>query len=200
MNQCSIDALRRFWVTHPVVRNSRPVDARVGGAGIRMNRVTTDPIADESLIRRWRAGRIVMRCGRLEHIARRNGWIPVSVAQVWWQAKFARPDGDVCHLDFHSPRGMSGVLTLDYVLSGRGAKLSTVLGAGHVLNWVARSRGALVIVAHVSNASITAPVLRRLGWEPQGDGPSTSQWIRRFYDGYPPIPMDRYLNSGSGQS
>ena len=153
----------------------------------------TDPIQGADQLRRWRYGRIVMRGGALVEIQRRLVCGSVSVAQVWWQAKYGRQDDDVCWLDYHQPLGMPRFLTLDYVRSGSLAGYKTFVGACHVLDEVARIRDATAIVAHVSNHNITDRLLRRLGWQQHLHHWKGRHWIRRFYDGYPESTLERYL-------
>ena len=153
----------------------------------------SDPSISHRELRRWRCGRIVMRDGKLQRIERRFFCGSVSVAQVWWQSRFGRPDDDLCWLDYHQPLGMSAFLTLDYIRSGRRAGYSSFIGACHVLDEVARIRGALAIVAHVSTESISDRLLQRLGWERHAEQWSGRHWIRRFYDGYPESVIGRYL-------
>ncbi|CAD73097.1 hypothetical protein RB3276 [Rhodopirellula baltica SH 1] len=121
--------------------------------------------SNENAISRIRCGRIVMRDGRLERIEQHWARSPISVAQVWWQAKFGKLEGDICCLDFHVPRGMSAFVTLDYVRSGNATRYATAIGASKVLDEIARLRKSYAIVAHVSNARITDRHLERAGWE-----------------------------------
>jgi hypothetical protein len=151
-----------------------------------------DPRSGADKIRRWRCGRIVMQGGRLVEIQRRLTCGNVSIAQVWWQAKYGRNDDDICWLDYHQPLGMTGVLTLDYIRSGRHAGYKTFVGAGHVLDEVARIRRASAIVAHVTNGKISDRLLSRLGWEQHVSHWQGRHWIRRFYDGYPASTIGRY--------
>ncbi|MEM9644484.1 MAG: hypothetical protein AAF989_05785 [Planctomycetota bacterium] len=152
-----------------------------------------NPLDSQDDIRKWSRARIVMRDGKLDRIVRRRFTGSVSVAQVWYQAKFRRPEGDVCYLDYHQPGRMHGVLTLDYILSGDQATYRTFVGACHVLDAIARIRESLTIVAHVSNRSISDRFLNRLGWESHLEHLSGRHWIKRFYDGYPPNDICRYL-------
>ncbi len=152
-----------------------------------------NPVFGASEIRRWRCGRIVMQSGRLVEIQHRLCCGNVSVAQVWWQARFGRNDDDLCWLDYHQPLGMPSFLTLDYIRSGRFAGYKTFVGACHVLDEIARIRGASAIVAHVSNHNITDRLLTRLGWQRHAEHWQGRHWIRRFYDGYPKSSLDRYL-------
>jgi hypothetical protein len=152
-----------------------------------------DPMSGKEPLRRWRYGRIVMRAGQLVEIQRRLTCGSVSVAQVWWQTRFGRNDDEVCWLDYHQPLGMPAFLTLDYVRSGTRAGYKTFAGALHVLDEIARLRGATAIVAHVSNHQISDRLLARLGWQQHLQHWQGRHWIRRFYDGYPESVLHRYL-------
>jgi hypothetical protein len=151
-----------------------------------------DPLRGADVLRRWRCGRIVMRAGKLVEIQHRLTCGSVSVAQVWWQARYGRNDDDLCWLDYHQPRGMPSFLTLDYIRSGSLAGYKTFVGACHVLDEIARVRGATAIVAHVTNHNISDRLLTRLGWQQHLQHWKGRHWIRRFYDGYPPSVLDRY--------
>lgn len=157
-------------------------------------KTVSDPVSGASMIRRWRCGRIVLRSGRLLEIQRRLTCGSVSVAQVWWEARYGRNDDDWCWLDYHQPMGMPGFLTLDYVRCGTKAGYKSLSGAAHVLDEIARVRGASAIVAHITNGHITDRLLQRLGWERHLEHWSGRHWIRRFYDGYPPSCLYRYLD------
>jgi hypothetical protein len=152
-----------------------------------------DPVSGADQLRRWRYGRIIMQAGRLVEIQRRLSCGSVSVAQVWWQAKYGRNDDDICWLDYHQPFGMPTFLTLDYIRSGSLAGYKTFAGAGHVLDEIAKTRGATAIVAHVANHNITDRLLARLGWERHMHHWKGRHWIRRFYDGYPVSTLHRYM-------
>ncbi|MDM4016458.1 hypothetical protein [Roseiconus lacunae] len=152
-----------------------------------------NPLEQVTQIRRWRCARITMRSGKLVGIERRWFVGSVSMAQVWWQSRYGRPDDDYCWLDYHTPLGMPAFLTLDYIHSGRTAGYKTFVGACHVLDEVARIRNACAIVAHVSTSAITDRLLLRLGWERHLENRSGRHWIKRFYDGYPESSLDRYL-------
>lgn len=153
-----------------------------------------DPRREAEKIRRWRCGRIVMQAGRLVEVQRRLSSGSVSMAQVWWQAKYGRNDDEICWIDYHQPIGMSAFLTLDYVRSGTRAGYRSFRGATVVLDEIARLRGTLAIVAHVSNGNISDRLLVRLGWQRHLDSWNGRHWIRRFYDGYPPATqIQRYL-------
>ena len=152
-----------------------------------------DPISGADQIRKWRCGRIVMKDGKLVEIQHRLMCGSASVAQVWWQAKYGRANDEICWLDYHQPFGMPGFLTLDYVRSGNQAGYKTFVGACHVLDEIARIRGAVAIVAHVTNGTIRDRFLQRMGWEPHMQKWSGRHWIRRFYEGYPESVVDRYV-------
>lgn len=155
----------------------------------------TDLETGASELQRWRCGRIVMRAGRLVEIQRRLCCGSVSVAQVWWQAKYGRNDDDLCWLDYHQPFGMPGFLTLDYIRSGTRGGFRTFVGACHVLDEIARIRGTTAIVAHVTNQNISDRLLTRLGWQRHMEDWSGRHWIRRFYDGYPQSALHRYVTA-----
>ena len=144
-------------------------------------------------LRRWRRGRIVVESGRFHEVQLRVGLGSVSIAEVWWYARFGRPRKDICWLDFHQPWGMPGFLTVDYVRSGSGTSLKSFLGACHVLDQIAEIRQTQAIVAHVSNASISDRLLQRLGWEEHLEHWSGRHWIKRFYHGYPNHSVSRYF-------
>ncbi|QDT11054.1 hypothetical protein [Planctomycetes bacterium K23_9] len=152
-----------------------------------------DPISGAEQIRRWRCGRIVMQDGALVEVKHRLICGSVSMAQVWWQAKYGRMNDNICWLDYHQPIGMPQFLTLDYIRAGERAGYKTFLGAIHVLNEIARIRSATAIVAHISNSTITDRFLQRQGWERHLKQWSGRHWIRRFYDGYPESVLQRYL-------
>lgn len=153
----------------------------------------TDPTKDADKLRKWRNGRIVMRDGQLVEIQKRLTCGSVSMAQVWWQAKYGRPDESICWLDYHQPRGMPTFLTLDYIRSGSRAGYKTFLGACNMLDEIAKIRGATAIVAHVSTGTISDRLLSRLGWERHLEHWKGRHWIKRFYDGYPESTIARYM-------
>jgi hypothetical protein len=130
----------------------------------------------------------------LLEIQRRLTCGSVSVAQVWWEARYGRNDDDWCWLDYHQPIGMPGFLTLDYVRCGTKAGYKSLSGAAHVLDEIARVRGSMAIVAHITNGNISDRLLQRLGWERHLQHWSGRHWIRRFYHGYPSSCLDRYLS------
>src|SRR6056297_838849 len=158
-----------------------------------MPRSVRSPLGNEPAIKRWRRGRIWMIDGKLACIQRRRPGIGISVAQVWLQGKFGRPAGDICRLDYHQPFRMRGVLVLNYVLSGDRATYRTFIGAIHMLQHIARIRGAVAIVAHVTNAEISDRLLTRHGWDRHLENKPGRHYIRRFYEGYPDMPIQRYL-------
>ncbi|TWU51346.1 hypothetical protein [Rubripirellula reticaptiva] len=157
----------------------------------------TDPVENVAKIQKWRYGRIVMRAGKLVEIQRRLTCGSVSMAQVWWQAKYGRSDDEICWIDYHTPFGMPSFLTLDYIRAGTYAGYCSFSGACHVLDEVARIRGASAIVAHVSNGNISDRLLTRLGWERHLESWNGRHWIRRFYDGYPPSCLGRYISKAA---
>jgi hypothetical protein len=152
----------------------------------------TDIKSSAAQIRRWRCGRIVVQGGKLVRVERRLMCGSASMAQVWWQMKYGRTDDDLVWLDYHQPIGMPAFLTLDYVRSGKRAGYRSFIGAIHLLNEIARIRGAQAIVAHVSNGKISDRLLQRHGWQPHMPDWDGRHWIRRFYDGYPESTLSRF--------
>jgi hypothetical protein len=152
-----------------------------------------DPVSGAERLKRWRHGRIVMRSGQLIEIQRRLTCGSVSVAEVWWQARYGRNDDGICWLDYHQPFGMPGFLTLDYIRSGTRAGYKSLAGAARVLEEIAKLRGATAIVAHVTNGNISDRLLERLGWQRHLEHWKGRHWNRRFYDGYPASTLNRYL-------
>jgi hypothetical protein len=146
-----------------------------------------------SEIKQLRCGRIVMEAGHLVAIENHLLSSPVSIAQVWWESNHGRIQGDVCHLDFHVPRGMPAFLTLDYVRSGNQTSYKTFLGACNILNEVARIKRVGAIVAHITNGRISDRLLERQGWQRHMPNWRGRHFIRRFYDGYPEINLKRYM-------
>ncbi|TWU23873.1 hypothetical protein Pla52o_17960 [Novipirellula galeiformis] len=161
--------------------------------------LVTDITVGESQLRRWRCARIVMQGGRFVKVQRRWMAGSVSVAQVWWQAKYGRMNDDVCWLDYHQPFGMPGFLTLDYIRSGQRAGYKTFIGAIRVLEEIARIRNSVAIVAHVTNGGISDRLLERNGWQRHLEEWSGRHWIRRFYDGYPESTVERYTQTSIGR-
>ncbi|MEM6469457.1 MAG: hypothetical protein AAF802_07785 [Planctomycetota bacterium] len=158
--------------------------------------IVTNPQERPELLKRWRCGRIVVEAGTLKHVKLRRLTGSVSMAQVWWQSRYGRPDDELCWLDYHQPIGMPAFLTLDYIRSGRKAGYRSFLAACCVLDEIAKIRETQAIVAHVSTASLSDRLLLRLGWERHLAHWSGRHWIRRFYDGYPDSRIERYLPAG----
>lgn len=152
----------------------------------------TSLTADATAIEQIRCGRIVMEQGKLVAIERHLWPSPVSIAQVWWESERGRIRGDVCRLDYHVPRGMDQFISLDYVRSGGQTCYQTFLGACNVLNEIARMRRSVAIVAHVTNSRISDRFLERQGWQRHMPHWRGRHFIRRFYDGYPEINVQRY--------
>lgn len=145
-------------------------------------------------IKQLRCGRILMESGCLVAIEEHRFASPVSIAQVWWESNHGRIRGDVCHLDFHVPRGMQGFITLDYVRSGDQTSYKTFRGACNLLNEIARIQNACAIVAHITNGRITDRLLERNGWQRHMKNWRGRHFIRRFYDGYPTVDVSSYMN------
>lgn len=152
-----------------------------------------DPILEAMRLKRWRCGRIVMRGGKLVQIEHRLFPRSATVAEVWWHTRFGHWQEDGCILDYHQPIGMRDFLTLDYIRCGRNATYRTFAGACHILDDIARTRGAKAIVTNVTNESISDRFLQRMGWERHLEHWRGRHWIKRFYDGYPERTAARYL-------
>lgn len=152
-----------------------------------------DFAADEPALRRLRSGRVEMRGGQF--VCVRPLWFPAraSIAQVWFQSHWRRGEPDQCLLDYHQPLGSPGFLVLDYVHSGPETRLATFRGALEVLDEIARLRGTLAIVAHVSTHAISDRLLTRWGWQQHMHHRTGRHWIKRFYDGYPDSRLAAYL-------
>ncbi len=133
-----------------------------------------------------------MRSGRLLEIRCRILPRRVSVARVWWDSRHRSRDDDQCTLDYHGPL-LGGYLSLDYIASGRGTRLATMLGACQLLDEIARIREAVAIFAHVSTTAISDRLLIRYGWQRHLPSLPGRHWVKRFYDGYPEIDVRRYL-------
>lgn len=147
-------------------------------------RNVTDPDGQATIVARWPAGKIVLANGKLIEI--RCGIVSPrpSVARVWWANRLRRLPADHCVLHYRNP-WRSRYLVLDYLATGQRTQLSTVLGAGVVLDEIARIRGAVAIFAHLSTDAISDRLLHRLGWQPHCPRAAGRHWIKRFYDGYP---------------
>ena len=91
-------------------------------------------------------------------------------------------------------------MVLEFVQSGPSTQLATFCGACQILDEVAKLRHSVAILAHVSTNAITDRLLRRWGWEPHAGNLAGRHWIKRFYDGYPDIDIQRYLTVSSRES
>lgn len=86
---------------------------------------------------------------------------------------------------------MPAFLVVDFIRTGAGARYRTFVAAANVLDEIARLRGTLAIVAHVSNASISDRLLTRLGWERHLTQWPGRHWIKRFYESEPATNLRR---------
>jgi hypothetical protein len=84
-------------------------------------------------------------------------------------------------------------MVVDYIQSGPLTQLATLRGACQLLDEVARLRQSVAILAHVSTEAISDRLLQRWGWEPHAGQLQGRHWIKRFYNGYPKVDIDRYL-------
>ncbi len=153
----------------------------------------SDPILGARELRLWRCGQIVTAAGKLLAIRHRPWPSAGSVAQVWLHARLTRWNDDRCVLDYHQPLGMRGVLTVDFIRSGERTKYKTFSAAVHLLDEVARIRQCKALVANVSNANLSDRLMTRFGWERHLEHWQGRHWIKRFYNGYPPSKLGRYV-------
>jgi hypothetical protein len=135
---------------------------------------------DADQVRSWRCGRIIVCDGELVAVRRRFFNASASIAQVMWQAGWGRSDNSQCVIDYHSPLGMPGFITLDYIRSGQKAGYRTLRQAVRTLEQIARIKQVHAIVAHVTNPLITDRFLTRLGWQQHCLTWKGRHWIRRF--------------------
>jgi len=159
--------------------------------------IVTDLRTETETLRTWKRGRITMCDGALVSIRRRRLTISASIARVWIQARWKPGNRDQCILDYRASR-LDGFMVLEFIQSGPSTQLATFRGACQILDEVAKLRRAVAILAHVSTDAITDRLLRRWGWEPHAGNLSGRHWIKRFYDGYHHVDLDRYhrnLNS-----
>lgn len=156
-------------------------DSGFAGFGLRpVTRVSED----RQLLARRRMGKIITEGGQVLAITGR--WWPYSanLARVWWDQRFGSLRGNRCELYYHQS---GGFLTLSYVHSGPGTTLSTLYAATLVLDEIARLKSSVAIVCHVTNRRISNRFFHRWGWQEHCLAWSGRHFIKRFYDGYPPI-------------
>jgi hypothetical protein len=142
--------------------------------------VVTEISIDADKVRSWRCGQIVVRDGELVTVHRRFFGASASIVQVIWQAGWGRSNNSQCVIDYHSPLGMPGFITLDYIRAGQTAGYRTFRQAVRVLEQIAQIKKVHAIVAHVTNPLITDRLLTRLGWERHCLNWKGRHWIRRF--------------------
>lgn len=160
--------------------------------------IVTDLRTETETLRTWKRGRITMCDGNLVSIRRRRLAISASMARVWVQARYKPGNRDQCILDYRSSR-VGGFMVLEFVQSGPSTQLSTFRGACQILDEVAKRRQSVAILAHVSTDAITDRLLIRWGWEPHAGNLSGRHWIKRFYNGYPQVDLDRYHRTVNSQ-
>ena len=135
-----------------------------------------------------------MREGRLVGIRRRYWPFPASIFRVWLHTHSRKGTADECRLDYRSSR-VGGFMVIDYIHSGPLTQLATLRGACQLLDEVARLRQSVAILAHVSTEAISDRLLQRWGWEPHAGQLQGRHWIKRFYNGYPKVDIDRYFQT-----
>ncbi|GAB5402307.1 MAG: hypothetical protein Aurels2KO_05380 [Aureliella sp.] len=128
-----------------------------------------------------------MQDGKLA-VVRRRWWPYVgNLFQARWDQKFPSGDPDRCELFYHQPLSSRDFLTLSYVRSTKRTSLSTFYAATLLLDEVARLKGSLAIVCHVTNDRLSNRLLARWGWEQHCEQWSGRHFIKRFYGEYPEI-------------
>lgn len=132
-----------------------------------------------------------MRNGQLVAIRRRRWATPASIARVWFQSRLRSGVRDQCILDYRSAR-TGGFIVVDYIRTGPNTQLATLRGACQMLDEVARLRQAVAILAHVSTDAFSDRLLIRWGWQPHAQRMTGRHWIKRFYNGYPAVDVERY--------
>ncbi len=135
-----------------------------------------------------RSGVIVVHAGNLKAIYGR--WFPYqgNLLTSYWDQWYRPSGGDVCELFYHCPFGMPGYLVLDYIRSSSTTQLSSIYVAGLVLDHIAKLKGCMAILCHVTNDRISDRFLNRWGWERHCQHWQGRHFIKRFYGSYPPAP------------
>lgn len=143
--------------------------------------------AGRESIAKWRCGRIVVQDAQL-HVVRRRWWPYVgNLFQARWDEKFPHGASDRCELFYHQPLSSRNFLTLSYVRSSQHTSLSTFYAATLLLDEIARLKGSLAIVCHVTNDRLSDRLLKRWGWAEHCENWSGRHFIKRFYGNYPTI-------------
>lgn len=161
----------------------------------------TDLYEQSSAVAGWRAGRIVAAQGRLLAVERR--WLPyrASHLRIAWE-KRRRPTRRItCELTYHCPIGNPEFLVVGFIRSHRLATLATFYCATLALDEIARMKGSKAIVAEVTNGRLTDRLFERWGWERHCNKWHGRHFIKRFYEGYPPLSShwQARLRSSSSQ-
>ncbi len=143
-------------------------------------------VSQQSLAK-WRCGRIIVQDRKLNAVHRR--WWPYvgNLFQARWDQKFPGGSEDRCELFYHQPLSSQEFITLSYVRSTQRTSLSTFYGATLLLDEIARLKGSLAIVCHVTNDRLSDRLLKRWGWDQHCEHWSGRHFIKRFYGEYPDI-------------
>lgn len=113
----------------------------------------------------YRCGKIAVGGGAVRQVRRRLLPRRVSIAEVWWRKWFRGGRESECQLYWHIPWGSPGVLAIDYLHAGRGCHWRDIVAASRCIDEIARERGCLIAVCHVSNDRLSDRVLQRLGFQ-----------------------------------
>lgn len=108
---------------------------------------------------------LAIRDGAVRQIRRRLLPRRASIAEVWWRTRVRGGRENTCRVYWHIPWGSPGVLAIDYLHAGRGCHWRDFVAASRCVDQIARERGCLIAVCHVTNDRLSDRVLRRLGYE-----------------------------------
>jgi hypothetical protein len=104
---------------------------------------------------------------------------------------------DRCRLYFNQPLRFPNFLALQYICSGQGTRLGTILSALATLDEIARIKQTDALLTDVLNWRISPKGLARYGWEPHKPSRWHRHYIKRFYGLYPsPPPTATTENAG----
>ncbi len=147
----------------------------------------TDLQGGAETIRRRRYGVIETVEGRLVSIRFRPfpKWATLPDVLFFGPRMHERRPADRCRLYFNQPLRYSNFLALQYICSGRGARVATFLAALATLDAIARIKQTDAILADVLNWRISPKILARYGWEPHKPSRWHRHYIKRFYGKYP---------------
>lgn len=164
----------------------RPATERIASFGLAP---VTDIATQQQVLLERRSGCILVNRGHLSAVFGR--WWPYLGNQLRtaWDQRFRRAGEDRCELFYHSPWSAPQFLTLSYISSSEQTSLSSIYAATLVLDEIARIKGSLAIVCHVTNDKISDRLMTRWGWEAHCREWSGRHFIKRFYGNYPEISL-----------